>query len=224
MWIVKRYSFRLDDGHSISVTICIQDKITNFNEHHLSFFLSKPQPSVVARTAKEHRKRSKESSLQNQKRRARTEATQLFASMNSKSDRPSCDFCKTGTVAITSSAKRKGILSTKIVFELSKQNIQNMFNNRVSTSMCINVNQSVHGLVGNLCQEHYCMHVVLWNELSSKAFIQWPPVNQLMFSINLIGPNGEIDKATWMILTYGEVVLHLIAKDGTVVKLKLNVL
>ena len=85
--------------------------------------------------------------------------------------------------------------------------------------MCINVNQTIHGLVENLRQEHYCIHAVQWDVISSKV-IQQPPVNQLMFRISLIGLNSKIDKATHKILIDGEVFVHLIAKVGTVVKSK----
>ena len=41
-----------------------------------------------------------------------------------------------------------------------------------------------------------------------------------MCRISLIGPKGEIDKASDKILIDGEVFMHLIAKVGTGVKLK----
>jgi hypothetical protein len=77
--------------------------------------------------------------------------------------------------------------------------------------MCITVNPSIHGLAGNLSQEHYCMHIMLWDVISSDAFIQGLPVNQLIFWISLIGPGGKIDKETDKMLIDCDVFMQLIA-------------
>ena len=117
---------------------------------HAKSHSSQPQLFVVARVLKRHLKRSKESSLGNQKREQEVKLPSFLHQCIQSLIGLYVNSVKTETVTITSFPKRKRFLSTSIEFDLSKQNIRRAFNRKGSTSMCINVNQCIHGLVGNL--------------------------------------------------------------------------